>query len=802
MSNGLADLLQIWGFEDNAVIFADGSLGCVLELSPLDVTCWEDDRVDAYAQKLGSFLNSLPAGVDIQFVQEIGRGNSDLIDRNASLQVEGASSSVVALQESRLTWLRERDGAGLIPRHTVKVIVRRQGSQMQLRPKLLAKAKTFEAMAEGYLQRELKALAHLRDELLRGFKTLDLHARVLSEQEVAEEIYHLWNPSRPLPLGQYDNEEIRSSLLFTDACLDERGFALGDVHHRVVSLKLLPDQTYASMARVLRKLPLDSKLFVSVCVPDQQKEFDLLQTQRRIAFSMARGKRAGVSDLESEAKLEDLETLISQLVSQGEKIFQLSLNILLRAKHSEELEEQSALTLAAIREMSGAEGMEESLAAFDIFTEFSFPNARGRERAKRIKTSNAADFLPVFGPWTGHETPRVLLRSGEGSLVGFDPFSKDLTNYNQIITGGSGSGKSFLTNLILLQMMKERPKVFIVDIGGSYKKLCENLDGQYIPFDLTSSLSLNPFDLLPGETRPSSQKVKFLVGFVELMTKEEHETSLGRLERAEIEEAIQRVYDEQSAPMLSHLRDILLAHPDPAIRRFGKILGPWCGDTAYGRLVDRPTIVALERGLVSFDLKGLESYPDLQAACLFLITDYVWREVQRDRATMKFLVFDECWKLLESPAGSAFIGEVFRTFRKYYASAVAISQNIDDFAKSRVSGAILPNTSVKWVLMQKGADKDRLKEVLHLNSNEIELISSLHQERGLYSQAFLMAEDLHCLVAIEPTPLEYWMATTDPRDLARIESVQKQHPEYDSISVLKHLAEELPRGVVATGGAR
>jgi conjugal transfer ATP-binding protein TraC len=800
--NSLANLLQIWGFQDDAIIFADGSLGFVLELSPVDVSCWEDERVDDYAARLASFLNSLPSGVDVQFVQEISAGNADILDRSEQLRTDGVSVSVLALQKSRLSWLRERDTAGQIPRHTMKLVVRRSSPAPIIRPGLFSKAKAFESMTEAHLERELKALVHLREEVLRGLGALRLRTRILSEREVAEEIYRLWNPARPLGLGSYDPEEIRSSIVLTDACLEQRGFALGDVHHRLVSLKLLPDQTCAAMARVLRSLPLDSKLFLSVSIPEQQKEFESLQTQRRIAFSMARGKKAGVADIESEAKLQDLETLISELVSQGEKIFHVSLNILLRAKSHEELDEQVAVALAAVRELSGAEGMEESLAAFDVFTELSLPNARAKERSKRMKTSNIADFLPVYGPWAGHDTPRVLLRSGEGSLIGFDPFSKDLTNYNQVITGGSGSGKSFLTNLLLLQMLKERPKVFIVDIGGSYKKLCENLDGQYIPFDLTSSLSLNPFDLLPGETRPSSQKIKFLVGLVEMMTKEEGDQGLGRLERAEIEEAIQGVYNSSESPRLSLLRERLLAHPEAAMRRFGKILGPWCGETAYGRLVDRPTSVALERGLVSFDLKGLESYPDLQAVCLYLITDYVWREVQRDRGTMKFLVFDECWKLLENPAGSAFIGEVFRTFRKYFASAVAISQNIDDFARSRVSGAILANTSIKWVLMQKGADKQRLKDVLRLNDNELALINSLHQERGLYSQAFLMAEDTHCLVAIEPTPLEYWMATTDPRDLARIESVQKSQFGLSSLEVLEKLAGELPRGVVASGGAR
>ncbi|MBI3535742.1 MAG: ATP-binding protein, partial [Deltaproteobacteria bacterium] len=490
-------------------------------------------------------------------------------------------------------------------------------------------------------------------------------------------------------------------------------------------------------------------------------------------------------------------TLLEQMIAQGEKVFHSSLNVLLRSQSLDELENQVSQTLNKVRSLSGAEAMEESLAAFDIYSEFSIPNARAKERMKRIKTSNLADFLPLYGPWTGHEVPSILLRSRQGSLVSFDPFAPDLTNYNHIVSGGSGSGKSFFTNILLLQLLKENPKVFIVDIGGSYKKLCDHLSGQYIPLGITSDISINPFDLPVGEVVPSNEKIKFLVSLVEIMTKEDSESRLPRLERAEMEEAISRVY-AQGEPRLSHLREILLNHPDAIMKRFGRILTPWCGDTPFGRFVDRPTNLSLSKDLVSFDLKGLEAVSDLQSVCLFIITDYVWREVQKDRSVKKVLVFDECWKLLASDAGATFIAEVFRTFRKYYAAVIAISQNMDDFAKSRVSGAILSNSSIKWILMQKGADQARLKEVLQLNDNEMNLISSLHQERGLYSEAFLMAQDNKCVVAVESTPLEYWIATTDPRDLTAIENYLKEHPKENNLSALNVLSETYPRGVTAS----
>lgn len=798
MLGNLANQLQIWGFESDFVVFADGSLGFGLEAKPLDVSCRDSDFVNGLAERSSQFLNGLPANIDIQFVQEISSGNEAVIKKHGEKGI-GASNEVVRnLTGQRVKRLLDLDSQGVVPKHGLKIFVRRSLAKPLLKKsKLFSKKTDFISISEAELAREISATLRIRDDIIQNLDSLGVSSRVLSAKELLDEIYRQWNPTRRMDQEGYDSEDIRSSVLFTDASVYEKGFSLRDMHYRVVSLKLLPEQSFASMAQLLRDLPFDSKLFLTINVPDQQKEISQLQTQRRLAFSMARGKRTGVSDIESEAKLQDLEALLEQMIAQGEKIFHVSFNVLLRSTDEDDLESQVMQTLTKIREMSGAEGMEESLAAFDIFSEFSIPNARAKERSKRLKTSNLADFLPIYGPWSGHDEPSILLRSRSGSLVKFDPFSKDLPNHNQLVSGGSGSGKSFFTNILLMQLLKENPKIFIVDIGGSYRKICGQLSGQYIPLGVNSGLSMNPFDLAPGESVPSSDKIKFLVSLVEIMTKEEGAERLPRLERAEIEEAIQKTYETSDQPRLSVLRQILLDHEDVSIRRFGRILTPWCGNTPFGHIIDQPTTLTLQKTIVSFDLKGLDSFPDLQAVCLFIITDFVWREVQGDVSTKKILVFDECWKLLENEAGAVFIGEVFRTFRKYYAGAIAISQNMDDFAKSKVAGAVMSNSAVKWILMQRGADQQRLKEVLQLNDNEMDLIASLHQQKGFFSEAFLIAQDQKSVVAIESSPLEYWLATTDPRDLSCIEKITSENPEKSQFEILTQLAEKYPRGMVS-----
>lgn len=800
MSATLADYLQIWGFEQNFIIYSDGSIGFMLDSVPVDISTWSDDRINSFADSLSQFLNGLQPKIDIQFIQDIVPGNNKVIQAHKSLALNSNNQVAKTLCFERVDILSKVDEQGALPTHKLKIVVRKSLSQNILeKPRIFSKEKLFQDMAEVKLAREIDLAQRLKENLIQNLNLLGISSTEMTSDEIAEVLYRQWNPSRRIPFASYDPEEVRQTLIYSDVGIDLSGFVIGNTHFRILSIKNLPDQTFSAMAAQLRELPFKSRLLTTIHVPDQMKEIESLQTQRRVAYSMAVGKKSGVSDIESSAKYQDLETLLEEMIAQGQKVFHVSVTVILQSEIESELDEQVDLTLSKFREIGGAEALTETLASFDIFSQVALPNARCKERVKKIKTSNLCDLLPVYGPWPGHSKPSVLLKSRMGSLLSFNPFDSSLSNFNSLVSGASGSGKSAMTNLLLMQMIKENGKIFFIDIGGSYKKLTENLLGQYVELGVNDTLSVNPFDLGPNETKPSSQKIKFIVGLVELMTKEEGAERIPKLARAEIENAVQKVYELHRLPKLSHLQEILLNHSEKEIQTFGKILAPWCGETPFGKFIDRPTTIEFQKDIVAFDLKGLENYPDLQGVCLYIITDLVWREVQKDRSRMKFIVFDECWKLLRDEAGLVFIEEVFRTVRKYFCSATAISQDLTDFLNSSISSALLPNCSVKWILMQNQSDSSKMKEALGLNDNEIALISSLHQKKGEYSEAYLIAGSEHRTVAvIEPTPLELWIATTDPRDLSAIEELRKKEPTLSQLEILKKLSLQYPRGIAAT----
>lgn len=793
----LANRLQVWGFEDGITVFKDFSLGAAFKISSRDISCETAEKRNLIKEDIRQFLNGLPQGLSLQFMQEIVPGNSEVIQKHLNLTKDDVPEAIKHITQERVNIYSDLDKAGWLPQQNLYLFIRKPFENSPQKVgwlSVFSKKKT--ELSEKVLQNEIHHFSRVLENLSAGLYQLNIQADRLPEQDIFRLLYEQWNPHQKISAPQMSTQDIRDQVILTDVVIGLDHFLMGKTHHKVISLKLLPELTHASLAEELQNLPFKSKLFLSVQVENQNKEIEALQLQRRMAYASVVGKK-GVSDLEAQAKLQDIEGILEEAINGTEKIFRFALNIVLKGENPEELEDQTAATLALLRQLNGAEGILETVAAFDVFTEISLPNARAKERALKVNTSVLADFIPIYGHWKGHEKPSVLLRRSDGGLLPFDPFSESLTSANMVVSGGSGSGKSFFVNLLISQMLKESPKVFILDIGGSYRRVCENLGGQYIELGLKSDLAINPFSfegINSGASEEKTQKLKFLVTLVELMTKEYDQRGLGKLETSEVEKAIATVLSEEPEPRLSHLMTKLLAHEDKEIQRLGKIMGLWCGDSPFGRLIDRPTTVNFNKDVVCFDLKGLESHPELQAVYLFIITDLIWREVQKDKTQMKITIFDECWRLLQDQSASLFIGEVFRTFRKYRASAIAISQTMDDFINSNVASAILPNSPIKWLLKQKEARLEVLESALRLNEKELSIIGSLTSVKGKYSEVFLMAGENRKLIQVESTPLEYWLFTTDPADYSLLEKTKRLKPELSDFEILRSLADSHPSG--------
>jgi hypothetical protein len=139
----------------------------------------------------------------------------------------------------------------------------------------------------------------------------------------------------------------------------------------------------------------------------------------------------------------------------------------------------------------------------------------------------------------------------------------------------------------------------------------------------------------------------------------------------------------------------------------------------------------------------------------------------------KYLVIDEAWTLLKSPACARFIENVSRTARKFRLSLVILSQQITDL-EGPSGRAILAQTAYKVLLHQDPESVRLAAELLGLNSQEVALYGSLRTLGGVYSEFMVKSPYGSGVARLAMDPLAYWVSTSDMRDRVHLEGLMEE----------------------------
>lgn len=828
IEHSLAQELPYWDLSDGVVVLSDGSLVKPLRLRGRHIETLDTDGLNQLSHDVRSFINSLPDRTELSFVFDVNSDCEEIIERHINQSSEG--NDIDWVTKSRASLLKQSlEDRALVKTDLLLFIYQRAESDREASPYGLFKCffqapSHFQSMTKVVFEKRVRSLEQARSAIAQSLAITGVETIPLNEDETWKMIYRYLNPKRstvmsaPKPSRAHRDQEFlpselavapelswpspREQLACSDLVVDSDSFKLDSIHHRILTLKTLPEFTNSALVVKLLNLPFHYTLHCHVQVPRQSDELAQLQAKRRMAHSMSVSHGGRANDLDSEAQLNSTEELLRELINTGQKILYTQVIILLRSENYDEIELQTRAVLSKFRELNGAEGILESVAALPAW-KTTLPCATTTMlRPKRIKTDNLADFLPLYQEYTGEGIePVCLFRNRSGGLVAYDPFdSKKLPNFNSLVTGSSGSGKSFLNNLILLQYMTQKPKVFVIDIGGSYRKLCEFLGGQYVeicpPSDGSTVTAINPMLLPEGEKTPSPQKLKFLLAMLENILAESDGGKLSKLERSLLEEALIRVYEETPrVPTLSDVAKVLAESEQTELNSFAKILFSWTGVRPYGRLLDQANGLSLQSDFIVFDLKGLSAYPDLQSVMLLIITDFILGNVENSlaRGSRKQILMDECWELLKSPASSSFMEYCVRTLRKSGSGITFITQGLDEIVASPIGSAIIANCATKFVLLQRG-DLEPIRRILKLNEQEMALVGSLRQQKGSYSEAFMIFNEERTVVRAIPSAIEYWLATSDSSDNAVLADERRKNPEKPLREIIAEQAFKYPTG--------
>ncbi|UYL09874.1 ATP-binding protein [Bdellovibrio sp. SKB1291214] len=810
-SNALCESLPYWEFESGSnphLLLWDGSLSSGIEIVPKDIGCLDAPAINQITLNLRTLVNSLPEKMTAQVCVKVEAEFGDVLERHSNLRITD-NEFLMTLDDDRISELSGQVQREEVYRPRVFFFLKTESPE---KPSALALKKT-QKFAVTYGNDMSSAIQSLMQALQNAQSILGsagFQSKVLSREQLISLAYKHLNPKRSREVDaptiaarpeSLESESPRNQLIFGDLILNQEDFVLDRTLTRVLTLKTLPESTFAGMMSLFANVAFKYEMIFSFHIPDQASEIKGLEQKRRMAHSLTTNNHGRVSDLEGESRLAQTTDLIREIIDTGQRVFVGELLLILReentAQGNKRINLRSKEILSCFRKLSGAEGIQETVGAWKIFSNELIGSPMALVRGKKMKSNNLADFLPLYGSDAGDDRPLVLTHTRSGSLYALDSYDSKLNNYNSLVTGSSGAGKSFTNNFFMLQQIARGVKLFVIDVGGSYKKLTNIMKGQYFEINLTAEYALNPFQLQnPGE-KVSSERIKALVNIIEQMIVDEGEKLL-RFDRVLIEEALAAVFEDirtktpQRSPQISDFARHCEKSKEETLKRIGKLLYPWIGNSAYGKLIDRQGKINADSPVVAFDLKGLAQYPDLQSVVTLILTGFILDQVELNKGVPKRVLLDEAWSFLQSKAASTFMEYAARALRKTGSGITFITQGVEEIVESAIGSAILNNTATKMILQQQG-DTKILKEALRLKSQEVRLIESLDRRKGAFSDVFVMNGDSRQVLRIQPSPVEYWISTSDASDNCYLQGIIDSGVSLEG-AILK-AAKEAPFGV-------
>ncbi len=438
--------------------------------------------------------------------------------------------------------------------------------------------------------------------------------------------------------------------------------------------------------------------------------------------------------------------------------------------------------------------------------------------------------FPFFTSEVGHENGIPLgFNKQTGLPILYDNFSPKLTNYNMVIFGKSGAGKS-----VTIKTITARSAVLMgieslaLDAEGEYGVVAEALGGVNVTLSPNSKTVINLFDIEPenvkDEITGKERTVLSVENKVEDVTNGLLTMARGSTRSQEVNELTKQIISEAVAEEYAALgitnnveslytRDENGGKVNIAENYLGRTkkemptIGSWykriCRKAQenenqdyrfhYSYLVkvmkqyvreyqgqmayfDGQSTFELLDGVpfINIDISQLEERFARPLAQQIMLS-WVWEKYvkknseDKAKAAKKRVLVDEAWMLLPYPEAVDFLNTMARRARKRNVSLAVISQKFQDFYEKQEVQAVLTSSETKLFLAQDKSEIEYLREVFKLSEGEAGFLITCNRGEGL-----LKVGGDSAILAIQPTKKEFEFVETNLTKQAALEKARRE----------------------------
>ncbi len=650
-----------------------------------------------------------------------------------------------------------------------------------------------------------KELIKLRDDLSSSLQSINMETRVLDAKDLKNLVHHIlhcssnvypsdekWNPYDSLAMQMVDPEY--AMRVYKNGLIVENDEEIFDV--RSLTVKDYPEtvalwEMEDAIGQLYNtSLQIPCPFLISLSIRQRHSEISSLSTTIK-AINTEQSAKSNQSTLSRllPKKYKELQHVQDRL-DQGDRLVHTHFQIILFSQQQEadfaerkirdlyrsngwELKKSAYLqlqSLLAALPMRMSEGMYEDMKLFG--------------RLKTITAFNAANIAPLLAEWHGTRTPTLILPGRRGQIATFSPFDNQTGNYNILVAAASGKGKTTFGQEYLFGLRGSGNKVWVIDIGHSYEKLCKLLGGTFVEFKPEIDICINPFTHISN----FDEALELLKPLLAAMARPTSRVS--DEENVYLEKAIKEAWVlKGNDATITTIAEWLNSHDSPVCQNLALLLYSYTQEGMYGRYFEGQSNIDLSNDFVVLELQDLNNKKDLRRIVMMVLMFQINQVMYLgERTIKKTLILDEFWQHFDgqSDGMSEFINTFARTVRRHTGSLVSIAQSINDYFKNNTTIAVFENSDHKIVLGQSEEAIDQLKknERFTLNPMSERLFKSL-RKTDEYSECIIKSPTGLSVHRIILDPYSRILYSSKGEEFDAVKSLQAQgHSLRDAIDMV------------------
>lgn len=549
-----------------------------------------------------------------------------------------------------------------------------------------------------------------------------------------------------------------------------------------------------------------------------------LQSERYVAHDRGDINREAVLS----TKQAEAESLRDQIAAGYNKLFDATILCTLFAYNKSELDKLSELL--AMEASKNLLGLKAAWALQEEGFKSNLPlNNNKISRKHTFDRGSMATVFPFVNAEAGHDRGVPIgVNKQTGLPIIFDNFSSTLSNYNMIIFGKSGAGKSLTIKTIMARSaILMGVENLVLDAEGEYTLVAEALRGININIGPKSSTVINIFDVetevVKDEITGKERYALNIENKVEDVTQALLTMARGATKSEEVNELTKQIIAEivaeeysqkgiTSDPNSLYVDNGAVSMQDDEFSKRKKempTISSW-----YERLEQKSSenenetyqyhydylIKVMKQFCKKFDgqmayFDGQSTF-DLMESCPFIninissleerfarplaqqiLLSWIWEKYvkknseDKTKAKSKRVLIDEAWMLLPYPEAVDFLNTMSRRARKRNVSLTVVSQKFQDFYENKSVQVVLTSADTKLFLAQDKSEISYLKEVFKLSEGEENFLLTCQRGEGLIKIGYDSA-----IIAVKPTQRELEFVETNLNKV--IENLNKKRIGY------------------------